>query len=151
MLIGLTILAYRYEGLRRGDLCTTVRHLKEKAASEKGPFRERPTTVLFRRWVTGAKARICDDYQNVSDKLAVQDSLDGHSLTPAAYAALVELQNKLARQLVSCETLEKRPLDKIHLDEDSQVSTNSCLRRVLHTPRHSNLTRSLFHGSPVPD
>ena len=37
VLIGATILAYRYEGLRESDLKTTIRMLKENLHQESGP------------------------------------------------------------------------------------------------------------------
>lgn len=51
VLIGLSILASRYEGLRRGDVKTTVKQLKTSLMRESGPFSERPSRVLFDEWL----------------------------------------------------------------------------------------------------
>ena len=110
VLIGLTILAYRYEGLRRSDLSTIVRHLKEKVSAEKGPMWERPTAVLFKRWVNGVKQRTAEELKDIELR-----EPDEHT-----FHRVLELRR------VACEKLEKRPLDKIHLDENSQVT-------LLHT------------------
>ena len=50
VIIGLTVLAYRYEGLRRRDMITIIKALKEQLSSEKGPMSERPTAIIFRRY-----------------------------------------------------------------------------------------------------
>lgn len=49
---GLTILAYRYEGLRMTDFKTTLRALKEQMEEEQsGPYHVRPACRTFVRWV----------------------------------------------------------------------------------------------------
>lgn len=55
---GLTILAYRYEGLRRSDLLEVLRGLREQMAQETGPYRTRPACRTFVRWVELAGARV---------------------------------------------------------------------------------------------
>ncbi|KAG9413019.1 hypothetical protein AC1031_016040 [Aphanomyces cochlioides] len=52
VLIGLTILAYRYEGIRRSDAKTIVSQLKNDFSRQLGPRDERPACVLFRSWIT---------------------------------------------------------------------------------------------------
>jgi hypothetical protein len=52
--IGLTILAYRYEGLRIQDFKDIIRTLQEKLAKELGPKRQRPSALLFASWVSMA-------------------------------------------------------------------------------------------------
>ena len=51
MLIGLTILAYRYSGLRRKDLQRLVTQLKQDYSRQIGPRNERPAALLFREWL----------------------------------------------------------------------------------------------------
>lgn len=51
VLIGLTILAYRYEGLRKNDLRLVMRHLKDCLDEEGGPFKDRPSCQKFENWV----------------------------------------------------------------------------------------------------
>ncbi|CAJ1330598.1 unnamed protein product [Effrenium voratum] len=62
VLIGFTVLAYRYEGLRLSDTTQMLHHLQMKSARaarriavqtifmESGPWSSRPTCVLFERW-----------------------------------------------------------------------------------------------------
>jgi hypothetical protein len=55
VLIGLSILAYRYEGLRKDDMKKIVRALRDDMNAQAGPFSERPARVLFSEWVDDAK------------------------------------------------------------------------------------------------
>lgn len=51
--LGLTILAYRYEGLRMSDFKATLRVLKEEMEEEQnGPYHLRPACQTFVKWVT---------------------------------------------------------------------------------------------------
>lgn len=51
ILIGLTILAYRYEGLRKKDFYLVLRNLKENLDEETGPYKERPSYQRFEHWI----------------------------------------------------------------------------------------------------
>lgn len=56
VLIGLTILAYRYEGIRVSDLVRIVSQLKQDFSRQLGPRDQRPACALFREWVTSGLA-----------------------------------------------------------------------------------------------
>ena len=47
ILIGLTVLAYRYEGLRRKDLFFVLRNLRSALEEEAGAYKNRPSAQLF--------------------------------------------------------------------------------------------------------
>jgi hypothetical protein len=51
VLIGLTILAYRYEGLRNNDFQLLLRHMKDCLEDEGGPYKDRPTFQRFEHWI----------------------------------------------------------------------------------------------------
>ena len=55
MLIGLTILAFRYGGLRLEDMKTLIKALQDKMNAQAGPFSERPARVRFTEWVAEAR------------------------------------------------------------------------------------------------
>ena len=57
-LIGLTVLAYRHEGLRKSDFRGLLNLLLEAMEQEGGPYRERPTCRLYARWVRLAGGRV---------------------------------------------------------------------------------------------
>lgn len=58
VVIGLTILAYRYEGLRPSDFWLLMRQLRETMSGETGPFAKRPSCRLWARWVSLAGGRV---------------------------------------------------------------------------------------------
>jgi hypothetical protein len=51
IVIGLTILAYRYEGMRRTDFIRVMSKLQETMWEEAGPFQRRKSWKMFVRWV----------------------------------------------------------------------------------------------------
>ena len=51
VLIGLSILAYKYSGLRKNDLQRLVTQLKHDYSRQTGPRNERPAALLFRSWL----------------------------------------------------------------------------------------------------
>lgn len=90
VLIGLTVLSYRYEGMRVRDAKILVRWLKDDLMNESGPFAERPTRIKFEDWKQQAQARRLNDAlasSNTKDVLATdgvrstgdKDSEDEHS------------------------------------------------------------------------
>jgi hypothetical protein len=56
--IGLTILAYRYEGLRRSDFMAVLESLHEEMSEEIGPFNKRKANIKFATWVALAGGRV---------------------------------------------------------------------------------------------
>ncbi len=51
VLIGLTIMAYRIQGLRMSDLRIVVNMLKTKLTQEPGPENLRDSSVKFDQWI----------------------------------------------------------------------------------------------------
>jgi hypothetical protein len=51
VVIGLTVLSFRYTGLRRSDFRSLLRSLQESLYEEVGPFLKRPSSRLFADWV----------------------------------------------------------------------------------------------------
>ncbi|CAM9352510.1 unnamed protein product, partial [Phaeothamnion confervicola] len=51
VVIGLSVLAYRYEGLRMTDFVVMLRGLRDEMDEEFGPYHERPACKTFVRWV----------------------------------------------------------------------------------------------------
>ena len=58
IVIGLSILAYRYEGMRRTDMIFVLRALREQMAAESGPHAKRPACLTWIRWVELAGKRV---------------------------------------------------------------------------------------------
>jgi len=58
VIIGLTILAYRYSGLRRDDYIDVVDALTSQFSHEIGPARDRESNLRHERWVYAAGGAI---------------------------------------------------------------------------------------------
>ena len=58
IIIGLTILAYRYEGLRESDFHDIIASLRSTLTKEIGPYATRKSTIRYNRWVAAAGGRI---------------------------------------------------------------------------------------------
>lgn len=61
VLIGLSVLAFRYEGLRMKDFRLLVSNLKDRMRHETGPVPDRPSRILFDSWISSGLRRIVDD------------------------------------------------------------------------------------------
>jgi Protein of unknown function (DUF3638)/Protein of unknown function (DUF3645) len=93
VLIGLSILAYRIEGLRLSDLKHIVATLKQQVQQELGPESSRPSELLYQNWLAAA-ARRAESTKNGSDfdrsaltlRRAVSWASRDHSATAAAAA-----------------------------------------------------------------
>ena len=58
IVIGLTALAYRYEGLRRSDMRVVLKQLKHDLQDESGPYHKRPTCRKYVDWVRDAGGEV---------------------------------------------------------------------------------------------
>lgn len=72
VLIGLTILAYRYEGLRSFDIRDLVSLLKQQAVREVGSYEHRKSNKLFARWVDRAKSGLVQSHTFSDEDLSLQ-------------------------------------------------------------------------------
>ena len=54
--IGLSVLAYRYEGLRQSDVLRLITQLKQDYSRQVGPRDQRPASVLLASWLRAATA-----------------------------------------------------------------------------------------------
>ena len=90
VIIGLTILAYRYEGLRHTDFETVLIELRERLDAETGPFHKRPSALRWVSWVEEAGAKVrgpkrTDNKQGEEDNddmSLATDSLDSLLINP---------------------------------------------------------------------
>jgi thiol-disulfide isomerase/thioredoxin len=55
VLIGFTVLAYRYEGLRMDDLKKVIKALQVEMFHQPGPYSERPARLQFGEWLDDAR------------------------------------------------------------------------------------------------
>jgi len=69
IIIGLSVVGYRYEGLRPVDIGEIVAKLLTDFRKEPGRPQDRPTAIIFREWVEDAGGCVCDpaNPDNVSE------------------------------------------------------------------------------------
>ncbi len=76
VLIGLTILAYKFQGLRLSDIIKIAGLLKSQFQQEPGPEETRKANVLFESWVLASerlRIRSCFSNQNLAMPLSIED------------------------------------------------------------------------------
>ena len=70
VVIGLTFLGYRYEGLRFEDFCEVIAEVRAQLSKEVGPMRDRRANKLYESWVESSGARIRDPLKQSSESAA---------------------------------------------------------------------------------
>jgi hypothetical protein len=68
VVISLTILAYRYEGLRRSDLRQVLKDLQVDLSEEQGPTQNRPSFKKFAQWVKMGGGKVRGVRKAISEK-----------------------------------------------------------------------------------
>lgn len=96
VLIGLTILAFRCEGLREKDFHLVIRLLRDNVENEGGPFKERPSCQRFEQWVlcAGKKIRGSKKREKGTRRSQLQGSADNAALStkgPAKFEKDVDI------------------------------------------------------------
>jgi hypothetical protein len=87
VLIGLTILAYRYEGLRNGDFMAVIQTLRDNMEDESGTFDRRPSSQLFEQWILSCGKKIRGSKKREKGKRRASANSDTSTLSAAARAA----------------------------------------------------------------
>ena len=109
VLIGATILAYRYEGLRLTDCRSVVRLLQEAMKQEDGPTLCRPAYLRFESWVITACTRQAISTRPVMDLELLQTG-DARQMT--ALFALLRLEPEVIhhylREVVFPRTMQQQ-------------------------------------------
>lgn len=77
IVIGLTILAFRYEGLRFSDFENVLVELREKLDAEFGPYHKRPSALRYKAWVEEAGGKVRGPREGEENS---GDGVDGDTL-----------------------------------------------------------------------
>ena len=119
VLIGLTTIAYRIEGLRKTDVTHILTSLKAAAADEMGPEHLRPSAILFDRWIQHAyKHRAAVLHKQQRRASAAVDTVFHRQDSQEAEVALAAHSRIL-------------PLSKLQLSDAQQVHSLFLLLRRL--------------------
>ena len=115
VLIGLSILAYKYSGLRKLDLQRLVTQLKHDYSRQTGPRNERPAALLFRQWLELSvehKKREKETEENESTSQHVVNSSSGGGSIPVLPLPLFQPTDP--QQLSRLYSLTKKLPQVIH-------------------------------------
>ena len=105
VVIGMTVLAFRYEGLRLTDFKLLIHELYDQMADEYGPFAQRPSATKFARWVALAGGRV---RRTQKEELLTEVEMEGAEL--ARSVALEEAeQEALAKGAGECRSVQYGP------------------------------------------
>eukprot|EP01012_Entosiphon_sulcatum_P007139 TRINITY_DN13559_c0_g1_i1.p1 TRINITY_DN13559_c0_g1~~TRINITY_DN13559_c0_g1_i1.p1 ORF type:complete len:4669 (-),score=764.85 TRINITY_DN13559_c0_g1_i1:3029-17035(-) len=107
VVIGLTILAYRYEGLRETDFRDILSSIQEAVEKEPGRYSQRKTNIMFERWVKAAGGRVMKRYQYrlAAEAKAADTPVDGDtSMHDAGEPEIIEVVPlRMLKQSNECE------------------------------------------------
>jgi hypothetical protein len=117
ILIGLSIFAYRYEGLRQSDIKRLVGVLKATLAAEPGIISDRPTFIRFQDWISTSK-------QIFTQVKAASDNLRNSTEIPMRGSAEIK---KLDPE-TSDKEIDVLPLDLFQPEDDEQLK---CLGKLI--------------------
>lgn len=76
IVIGLSICAYRYEGLRRTDYNAIMQAIHTAVEKEAGRFHQRPTNILYEKWVESSGGRIVASFSYKNNDAEDSDDSD---------------------------------------------------------------------------
>ena len=91
MVIGLTILAYRYQGLRQTDFFHVLKTLRSRMFKEGGPYPKRRSCKQFSEWVRAAGGRVRGEKRDDKQR---SPSVDFRSAFAAPAVETVEDDNE---------------------------------------------------------
>jgi hypothetical protein len=127
IVIGLTILAYRYEGLRKKDFFLMLRYLRETLEDESGPFKDRSSFQKFEHWVLlsgkairGSKKRLKKKTKNPSVTILSGDEDVSSKVTSATRSVKQPIAKGLFGQIFDIDDELIWPLQLIDLRDQEQ-------------------------------
>ena len=115
VIIGLTILAYRYEGLRSADFeLDVITLLRANFEKEIGPFGQRKSTIMHRQWVEAAGGVIKGSVKKTQKQAKDEPSVENVVPDDKVMVPLWLLKSSNDEQVSALFTLLRRLPDTIH-------------------------------------
>jgi len=148
IVIGLTILAYRYEGLRWNDFVEVIHGLRTNLAKEMGPYEQRPTNLRYVSWVQEAGGMIRQSAQS-RVILEEEDSEDYDEGLNANYVMDVDItrghnQGKSGTAEGADDIPVVSSLRMLKASNNEQMKALYKLLRYLPELLHYHLTENIF-------
>ena len=103
VIIGLTVLAYRYSGLRKDDFIDVIDSLTSQFVREIGPARDRESSLRHESWVFAAGGAI----------RGLKTTKEGHPWAPSAYVEGDDGADKEVVQLKFLSKSNQEQMDKL--------------------------------------
>jgi len=103
VIIGLTILAYRYSGLRKDDYIDIIDNLTSRFVQEIGPARERESNSKHEKWILAAGGAI----------RGLKSTKNGEVWSPTAFDLDSDGNNKEVVQLKFLQKSNQEQMDKL--------------------------------------
>jgi hypothetical protein len=86
VVISLTILAYRYEGLRRSDLRSVLKELQTDLSEEQGATQNRPSFKKFAQWVKMGGGKVRGVRKDITERRAGKITGIFHVVFPYSFS-----------------------------------------------------------------
>jgi len=96
--IGLTVLAYRYEGMRLRDFTELINEMRTSLTQEIGPYAQRPSAVLYDDWVKRSGGKIKGAHNNQQPDAAVAAAANDGDLLDCLPASPTLLKQQSSQQ-----------------------------------------------------
>ena len=153
IVIGLSIAAYRYEGMRFTDFQQVLSELRARMETESGPYRSAKTTLIYNEWVNMAGGRVRGTALDIhpADRIfGMRKAADG-SLNKTSEDLLAMQEDHLERVVIQTK-IAARPSEELfqdiwplHLIDLADPEQMGVLFRLL---RHSPLVveHYVFHN-----
>eukprot|EP01059_Diplonema_ambulator_P011882 TRINITY_DN2195_c0_g1_i1.p1 TRINITY_DN2195_c0_g1~~TRINITY_DN2195_c0_g1_i1.p1 ORF type:complete len:3611 (+),score=1490.67 TRINITY_DN2195_c0_g1_i1:684-11516(+) len=137
IVIGLSVLAYRYQGLRMQDFEAVLKEIQATVEKEPGKYAQRKTNVLYEKWVEAAGGKIIERFNyvkktkgNVEEDITLQPSesysaMDGEEKPEVVPLRLLKQSNR--EEVTKLYQLLKRTPEVIHWYLDNIVFPD-CMR-----------------------
>ena len=135
VLIGLSILAFRYEGVRGADLKLVITKLKKQLLREFGPQAERPSHIQFNEWLESAGSfapfskRIGDD----EDDGEGGDGGNGGDGVMAVMVVMAARRGRTRRKRRRCTCRVARSGPRWRSSPRSSFSPSACSRPTIRS------------------
>ena len=114
VIIGLTVLAYRYEGLRWTDFEDIIANLRSTVTKEMGPWHLRKSSIRFQKWIEEAGGYIKGTQANADAgetdadvMMELLSSSPSKPLEPGSGAILCGGKDAAAKEVVSLRLLKR--------------------------------------------
>ncbi|GAB5356506.1 hypothetical protein AAMO2058_000295800 [Amorphochlora amoebiformis] len=148
VLIGLTILAYRYEGLRLSDVIELVKELQDALRNEIGPPNDRPSAKVFQRYIRLGKEQADQKWRKDQVRSHMsREKRRRHSSDDKENRDLMQVRKEYVEKMVTDEhtpVFRVNPLPIFQLSDTYQLQNLYALVKGVPDLIHHYLNQIVF-------